>query len=354
MKQLMGILIAGCSCCLNAQIYKYSNAFLELGTSARALGLSGSCNASARGINAAYWNPAGISETNHSNEAALMHASYYANLANFDYLGYAHLLDSSSALGITLIRFGVDDIPNTLDLMDAQGNIDYGRISKFSISDYAFLTSYSKKIKSFRPLQLGISFKTIHRQIGSFASSWGFGMDAGLKIKLNRCTLGLMGRDISGTYNAWRYQLTDTQKQTLITTQNLLPTNPLEITSPKLVSGISFSNTLGKHLTMESEINLTHRWDRMNNSLIQSEYWNIEPAAGIELSYLQRVFLRLGTGQFQSVWNSRGTYKELDQEWSTGLGIQYHGLQLDYALCGLGSSGIGLKSHVFSFTYQWN
>jgi hypothetical protein len=37
----------------------------------------------------------------------------------------------TTAVGISLIRFGVDDILNTTELIDSQGNIDYNRISLF-------------------------------------------------------------------------------------------------------------------------------------------------------------------------------------------------------------------------------
>ena len=41
-------------------------------------------------------------------------------------------LDDRSTIAISLIRFGVDDILNTTQLIDNQGNIDYNRISLFS------------------------------------------------------------------------------------------------------------------------------------------------------------------------------------------------------------------------------
>jgi hypothetical protein len=60
-----------------------------------------------------------------------MHANYFANIAQYDYIGYASPIDDRSAWGISLIRFGVDDILNTTELIDSQGNIDYNRTSFF-------------------------------------------------------------------------------------------------------------------------------------------------------------------------------------------------------------------------------
>jgi hypothetical protein len=45
-------------------------------------------------------------------------------------------------------RFGVDDILNTTELIDSEGNIDYNRISLFSTADYGFTFSYARKLPS--------------------------------------------------------------------------------------------------------------------------------------------------------------------------------------------------------------
>jgi hypothetical protein len=60
-----------------------------------------------------------------------------ANIAQYDYIAYASPIDDRSAWGVSLIRFGVDDILNTTELID-RGNIDYNRISLFSTADYGF------------------------------------------------------------------------------------------------------------------------------------------------------------------------------------------------------------------------
>jgi hypothetical protein len=41
----------------------------------------------------------------------------------------------------------VDDIPNTLFLIEPDGSINYNNIQTFSSADYAFLLSYGQKIK---------------------------------------------------------------------------------------------------------------------------------------------------------------------------------------------------------------
>ena len=71
-----------------------------------------------------------------------------------------------STLGVSFIRFGVDDIPNTTDLIDQNGNIDYDRITSFSAADQAFLIDYARKL-GVPGLRLGGNAKIIYRRVGS-------------------------------------------------------------------------------------------------------------------------------------------------------------------------------------------
>jgi hypothetical protein len=63
-----------------------------------------------------------------------MHANYFANIAQYDYIAYASPIDDRSAWEFP---DSVDDILNTTELIDSQGNIDYNRISLFSTA-YGF------------------------------------------------------------------------------------------------------------------------------------------------------------------------------------------------------------------------
>ena len=96
---------------------KYSNEFLNIGVDAAALGMSNAVVASTNDVNSGYWNPAGLLKLN-NNQLSLMHGSYFANIANYDYAGFGMPLDDKSAFAISLIRFGVDDILDTTQLID--------------------------------------------------------------------------------------------------------------------------------------------------------------------------------------------------------------------------------------------
>src|SRR5690554_5281992 len=128
-------------------------------------------------VNSGYWNPAGLVHLQ-DKQISLMHASYFANIAQYDYAAFAMPVDERSALGISVLRFGVDDIMNTTELIDQNGNIDYNRISLFSAADYAFNISYARQL-SVEGLSLGVNARVVRRVIGDFAKSWGFGIDLG-------------------------------------------------------------------------------------------------------------------------------------------------------------------------------
>ena len=66
-------------------------------------------------------------------QLGLMHSEYFAGIAKYDYGAIASRLDSQSVGALSIVRFGVDNIPNTTQLVDANGNVDYDKISTFKI-----------------------------------------------------------------------------------------------------------------------------------------------------------------------------------------------------------------------------
>src|SRR5659263_390654 len=164
--QFFFILIV-CASSYSQAVRKYSNEFMNIGVDAAALGMANAVTSSTNDVNSGYWNPAGLIHLE-DHQVSLMHANYFANIAQYDYIAYAKPIDDQSAWGISMIRFGVDDILNTTELIDSQGNIDYNRISLFSTSDYGFTFSYARKL-IIPGFQYGVNAKIIRRIIGKFA-----------------------------------------------------------------------------------------------------------------------------------------------------------------------------------------
>ncbi len=327
---------------------KYSNEFLSIGIGADALGLGNAVVAQTGGSSSAYWNPSGLLETNSWLEIGLMHSEYFAGIAKYDYLGLAHTIDERSAIAFSLIRFAVDDIPNTTQLIDNNGRIDYDRITSFTAADYAFLFSYARKT-SIKGLNLGGSFKIIHRRVGNFAKSWGFGLDAGIKYQTSsEWKFGLMARDVTSTFNAWVFTLDDETKEVFLATGNQLPENGLELTLPRFIfAGYKKFNIgeKGFYTSMELDVDVTT--DGMRNTLIKSDPFSIDPHFGIQVGFKQFVSLRAGISNFQYI-KDFDDRKQLNFQPNIGIGLNFRNFYLDYAFTDIGDASIALYSHLIS------
>ena len=300
LKKILFIILFFIPFIANSQaIRKYSNEFLNIGVDAAALGMSNAVTASTNDVNAGYWNPAGLINLE-DKQVSFMHASYFANIAQYDYAAYAAPIDDRSAWGFSAIRFGVDDILNTTELIDNQGNIDYNKISLFSAADYAFTFSYARKLPV-PGFQYGVNAKVIRRIIGKFANSWGFGFDAGLQFEKNNWKYGLMVRDITTTYNIWNIDEDEFAKiQNAIPGQNQELPETTEITAPKVQFGLSKKIEFHADYTLMMSGNLNMQFAKTND-IISSDIVSIDPALGFEGGYSDLVFLRLGVGNFLNV-----------------------------------------------------
>ena len=323
----------------------YSNEFLNIGVDASALGMSNAVVASSNDVNSGYWNPAGLLHLDDS-EIAIMHSSYFANIANYNYIAFAMPLDDRSAVGLSLIRFGVDDILDTTKLIDQQGVINYDRINLFSAADYALIFSYAKKLP-ITGLNFGVNAKVIRRIIGDFASSWGFGLDAGIQFESNDWKFGLMARDITTTFNSWAIDTDRLQDiKDAIPGQNQEEPEATELTLPKLQLGVSKLFTFNYDYTLRTEIDVICRFEE-NNDIISSSFMSVNPALGLEFVYTDLVFLRAGVGNFQNELQIDNS-SPLTFQPNFGVGFKYNGIFLDYAFTDIGDQSGALYSNVFS------
>jgi hypothetical protein len=349
---------------------KYSNEFLNIGVGARALGMSMAQVATVSDVTAGYWNPAGINHLGSRLQVAAMHSEYFAGIAKYDYASIGKAIDSSSAAAFSIIRFGVDDIPNTTELIDAGGNVDYDRITKFSAVDYAFIFSYGRNgwpgknttsatqqtiidpLQQTNRFRWGVNAKVIYRHIGDFAKAWGFGLDAGMQYDYNHWHFGAVAKDITSTFNAWSYSLNDRTKEVFQNTGNEIPQNGLEVTLPRIVLGAGRSFDI-KKVTLLAEANATLTTDGKRNVLISANPVSIDPTIGIEAIYNKLIFVRAGVGNIQRVSDfDQSTYLTLQP--NIGLGLRLRNLQIDYALSDIGNVSDVLYSNVFSLRIDIN
>lgn len=344
-KQILQVIafVALCNT-LYAQV-KYSNEFLRIGVGARALGLGNATIATISDASSGYWNPAGLLHLKSNLEVSLMHNEYFAGIAKYDYGAIAARIDSSSVASLNVIRFAVDDIPNTTQLIDANGNVDYDRISTFSAADYAFIFSYAKQLK-IPGLRLGGSAKIIRRTVGDFGGAWGFGLDAGAQYDYNKWHLAAMIRDVTSTFNAWSYSLDPQTIAVFQQTGNKIPENSVEVTLPGLILGGARKFTFKEKFSLVAELDLITTFDGKRNTLIKSDFASVDPCIGIEAGFKDFIFLRTGIGNFQTTTDiTGGTVHTLQP--NIGVGVKIKALTLDYALTNIGEA-VGLYSNVFS------
>lgn len=327
-------------------VRKYSNEFLSIGVDAAALGMSNAVTASTGDVNSGYWNPAGLLKLE-DKQVSLMHASYFANIAQYDYAAFGMPIDDRSAFGISLIRFGVDDILNTTQLIDSQGNIDYNRISLFSTADYALTVSYARALP-IEGFNYGVNAKVVRRIIGDFANSWGFGFDVGLQYESdNEWKVGLMLRDITTTYNTWTINEEEYQKiKDAVPGENQDLPETSEITLPKAQLGLSKKFEFHNEMSLLAAGNLNMQFAQTND-IISTKAVSIDPALGFEWGYTDLVFLRAGVGNFQQITQIDDS-KKVSFQPNIGLGFKYRGIQVDYALTDLGDQSAALYSNIFS------
>ncbi len=324
---------------------------MNIGVDAAAFGMANAVVASTSNVNSGYWNPAGLVALE-DNQISLMHSSYFANIANYDYVAFAKPLDDRSVVALSMIRFGVDDILNTTQLIDDEGNIDYTRISLFSTADYGFTFSYARKLP-LDGLNYGVNLKVIRRIIGDFASSWGFGLDLGIQFEKNDWKFGIMVRDITTTFNAWAI---DEDKfaeiQGAIEGQNQDLPESTEITIPKLHMGMARQFIFHYDYSLLAEIDFNFRFAQTND-IISNSFTSITPALGLEFGFIDMVFVRAGVGNFQNVTQLDGS-DSIGFQPNIGVGFKYKGIQVDYALTDIGDQSAALYSNVFSVTIDWS
>jgi hypothetical protein len=338
----------------DAQIFapKYSNEFLQIGVGARAAAMGGAQSSVVSDVTAGYWNPAGLLQGPELPEFALMHSEYFAGIAKYDYAGLALPVKAGGRFAASFIRLGIDNIPNTLNLIDASGNINYNNIEEFSDASSALILSYAREAWFLKGLSLGGSTKIINRRIGNFANAWGFGFDLGAQYTHKRIRLGLTASDITSTFNAWSFN-TSAFGSAFTQTGNTIPTNSIELTLPSFRAGFGYQffpqNKFGVLLCLDNGIYT----DKQRNVLVNIGRLSIDPYAGAEFNYRKKIFFRGGYKNLQRTINPDN--KRVFTVFPTaGLGLSLKNLQIDYALTNIGNFSRVLYSHVFSLRFVFD
>ena len=283
-------------------------------------------------------------------QLAAMHAEWFAGVGQYDYLSFGKALnrDRKAYLAFSLIRLGIDNIPYTINLVNTDGTINYDNVTEFSAADYALMGSYARKLKN-PAFSVGGTVKVVRRVIGTIGNSWGFGADLGAQYRKGNLMLGIQGRDLTTTFNAWSFTLTEREKEVFAATGNEIPSSNTEITKPRFLLGAAYKVRLSEKITMLPALDFEWTTDGQRNVLVSSKSFNVDPRFGFETDYNGFVQLRLGVANFQRVKDDFDPNKEvLTLQPNFGVGLRLGRVQLDYALTDIGNVSQVNYSHIFS------
>ena len=335
---------------------KYSNEFLNLGVGARALGMGKVQVALANDATAGYWNPAGLTNQTHKYDGVLMHSELFSGVVKNDYGAFSMPLDDRSAIGVSVMRLGVDNIADTRNLINEYGYVDYSKIKYFSVADYALLVSYARKLSQVEGLSVGGNAKIIYRNVGKFAHGYGFGIDAGVQYNRKGWNLALMARDITTTFTQWTINADEYQKgvnSTIANGTDAIPKSSAEITLPRFVLGVGRRFELPKQFSALVATDLETTTDGQRGTLVSTKLVSVDPRLGLEIGYKDLVFLRGGAGNYQKIQsfapNGSGGYSSTWKgQYSLGAGVAISGLRVDLALSRLAAEKLGSASQTNS------
>lgn len=350
MKKTLFLLLISFFTFTNAQIVrKYSNEFLNLGAGARGLGMGGAVVSNQNDVYAPMWNPAGLVGVERDWQGAAMHAEYFESIAKYDYIAFAKPLDNKGGVfAVSIVRLGVDDILDTTQMIDSEGNIDYDKISKFSQADYAGILTYAFHPGGNHRLNVGVNAKLVYRNVGKFANGFGFGFDIGAMYNSdNGWKYGAMLRDATTTVNFWTINQEKLSAVVNGEEFNPAPSEKMEITMPKLNAGVSRNFELSRDMELLPEVGINVDFAK-TAALISTDFASITPYAGAELKFQDMIFVRVGVNRFQTVTDIEDLKRKVSFQPSAGLGIKYKGLTLDYAISNSGINGSDFFSNFFS------
>ena len=287
-------------------VAKYAGEFLAIGVGGRALGMGGASVALANDVTAAYWNPAGLAMINYP-QMILMHDEQFGGIVNHDYGAVAIPYGPNTSLGISLIRLGVDDIPDTRNAgVDIFGNLTYdlsqfsrvdpNKVTYFNAADWALYFTYSKRESE--DFSYGANVKLIRRDLADHSAT-GIGFDVGAwYMPLDRVAVGINMQDITTTLIAW-----DTGRNELI--------------SPTMKVGTAvFIDLFGGRLAPAADFDVRFE-DRQFASIAHVGPVSIDPHVGGEYEFKNLVALRIG-------------YSDIKQL-TLGAGLHLPKLSIDYS-----------------------
>lgn len=325
---------------------KYGADFLAGGVGARALGMGGAAVGLAQDVTAGYWNPAGLASIAYP-EVAYMHAERFAGVVAYDYGSAAFPINARSTVGLTLVRLGVDDIPNTLNAWDRERNQPLpnpeNHITRFSYAHYALFVSYARALSD--RFTVGVSAKMIRGAMGDFASSLGYSVDVGARYRLGRFFMGANVQDVSGMLQNWSVNQEAFGDAVVAFEDFEIPEGGVEYVLPVARFGTGVVLPMGANaLTLGADIDVA--FDGQKTYALNAGDLSFHPRAGVEFSFREVLALRAGVDRI-----ARSERYGWGFTPSVGAGLHLRQLGVDYSFGNFGTfdsvtSGLGYSHRI--------
>lgn len=313
-----------------SQQAKYGNDFLNSGAGAQALGMGSAFSAAAGGVSAAYWNVAGLAGLKEP-QIMYMHSERFGGIVGYDYGAAAMPLKSGNGVvALSFFRQGVDNIANTLNAWDRERNQPKedveSYISKFSAADMALLISFATFANDER-ISYGLSAKLIQHRLGPFAEAWGYSLDAGIRYRSPFAEFGVAVRDLTTMQKMWsvdesKFEGTEAQFDSLGAT---IPTGSNEYVLPSLRLGAAKKFDFNSPFSLLTTADIDLLFENRKAYYINIGRMSIEPHAGAELTYKERISLRTGLTDFFT--DPEGGFNVSP---TLGMGLKLRSFDLDY------------------------
>jgi len=326
------------------EVAKYGSDYAGKGAGVRILSMGGAGTAAVNDVSAGYWNPAKLHLAPRNN-VGFMHTESFAGAVNFDYVA-GRLPAESHHLGLTVMRSGVDEIPNTQSALkdygkdglpntgDAgEGNgvfdtfpdgsserIDESAITYFTSSQYTLLLSYTRPYSD--KLAVGANIKLL-RNIIADESAWGIGFDFGAYYEAAQwMEFGASLRNATTTLVAWS-------------------TGRNEIYKPELRLGFAGNIPIAPfRMQVIPAADLIYFTDgRRTDALFSVFGSSVQYAAGLEIVIQENLGLRIGTSSLE--------------DFTAGLGISLGRARLEYGFTPSASQGDLGESHKVGLLWQF-
>ena len=272
---------------------------------------------------------------------SITHQARFAGIINSDLLSF-QLKRDKRLININLIYEGIGDIPDTRsalfdwgldgeygtnDLGEGNGIIDEGerldqnQINYFSQRKFGINGASIFRYKGI-PIGVGVKFLSI---ILGENNGIGIGLDFGTLKQINRLNLGIVFKNIPSSGLLW-------------------DNGTVEATLPSLEMGANYKIDFKKinSLVIYPMTNLNIS---MSNKHLDSQYFindiSLDMAFGLEISYKEKIMLRVGKDYYQKL--------------TGGIGIKWDDFIIDYAFLPSSINGILANHHLISasFNIDW-